>query len=362
MKIYRPLFNLVSRERLRKLLNQKFTLPQLLNRVKYEMSDKGKALLVFRPTWMTVYVSDRCNLACGFCVNQSPDRANAGLGFHEPLQDMTLARLREILDKTPEIMVVTLAGIGEPTVNPEIYDMAREIRGRHMRANLITNGVLLKRDADKVLSAGFNEILVSVNAVNESAFAAVVNKPPHTFGVVIDGVRAIIQRRGRRSEPKVRIAFVCTKSNYRQMHDFISLGKELRVDGVRFHNLITDGMKRYEIDQCLFEDDQDVVQYIRDLKEAGHGSGWPEVEFPPLLPRHVQERKCQWYHKNLCVDSNGSVSGCGRFIVPRPEYGNVLTNRDAWNGQHFRDMREMFSDSTIPLLSCCQHCVENARQ
>ena len=98
----------------------------------------------------------RCNLACKYC-NEFDD-------FSKPVPTDEMFRR---VDKLAELgtSVITISG-GEPLLHPELDEIIRRIRKRHMVAGLITNGYLLVAERIQRLNkAGLEWLQISIDNV-----------------------------------------------------------------------------------------------------------------------------------------------------------------------------------------------------
>lgn len=114
------------------------------------------------PRALLLEPTSRCNLYCSMCPRQTP-------GCEILEGDLPLALLHTMGEALRHVERVSLAGLGEPLLHPEIIDIISFLR-RHMppsgRIGLQTNGLLLTPGMAEALSAaGLDEICISVDAL-----------------------------------------------------------------------------------------------------------------------------------------------------------------------------------------------------
>lgn len=113
-----------------------------------------------RPLQCSLYVTDRCNLDCGYCTeydNSAPHPATADLV-------RWLDKIRSLGTER-----VALVG-GEPLLHPDIVALVRHARGLGMSTSLTTNGFLLTAGLVRDLEqAGLGVMQVSIDRVTPSA-------------------------------------------------------------------------------------------------------------------------------------------------------------------------------------------------
>ncbi|MBN1654212.1 MAG: radical SAM protein [Deltaproteobacteria bacterium] len=112
-----------------------------------------------KPLQCSLYVTDRCNLECGYCTEYNNDAS------HPHIDDLkTWAR------KIRELGTVKIALVGgEPLTHPDIIELVRFCKSLGMSTSLTTNGFLLTDELVRSLErAGLDVIQVSVDRVTPS--------------------------------------------------------------------------------------------------------------------------------------------------------------------------------------------------
>jgi MoaA/NifB/PqqE/SkfB family radical SAM enzyme len=149
----------------------------------------------------------RCNLACETCVRNT---------WKEPMGDMDIRVFERLLaqfGRFPHLKSVMFGGFGEPTVHPSILAMIRGIKGKGLRAEMVTNGTLLDEAmAEGIVASGLDALWVSFDGASEASYEAI--REGANYAGVIGNVRRLLdisKDRGRRIE--IGIAFVVMKKN-----------------------------------------------------------------------------------------------------------------------------------------------------
>jgi GTP 3',8-cyclase len=116
---------------------------------------------------LRVSVTDRCNFRCQYCM---PAEGLPWLDREEILSFEEIARLVGLLS-TMGVHDVRLTG-GEPLVRrsfPQLAAMLAQIE--HVRdLSVTTNGFLLERDAEALVTAGINRFNVSIDSLQQDRF------------------------------------------------------------------------------------------------------------------------------------------------------------------------------------------------
>lgn len=78
---------------------------------------------------------------------------------------MPLQAFRRILDLLPHAYRITLVGLGEPLLHPEVVDFVAEAKSLGRRVALVTNALMLTPEcAERLLGAGLDSIAFSLDA------------------------------------------------------------------------------------------------------------------------------------------------------------------------------------------------------
>src|SRR3954469_15576148 len=101
------------------------------------------------PVEVQLEVTGACNLACTMCLVSYRPKIGRRSGA------MSLETFREVLDRLPGLERLTLQGLGEPLLAPDIVEMVREAASRGIDMGFNSNANLLtRRMSEELLSAG----------------------------------------------------------------------------------------------------------------------------------------------------------------------------------------------------------------
>jgi len=103
-------------------------------------------------------LTTRCNMACRGCYSTQPD---------DPVYDIPLESARQIIDKLAELGCFSLSfGGGEPTMHPQLLNIAAYAREKQILPNMTTNGLTMTEDFAK-RSIIFGNIHFSIHALKD---------------------------------------------------------------------------------------------------------------------------------------------------------------------------------------------------
>jgi hypothetical protein len=116
-------------------------------------------------------------------------------------------------------------------------------------------------------------------------------------------------------------------------------------------------MDSYDLNEMLLDTESN-RKFFEDLKAEFAKS--IKIDTPVLI-KNMEEIKpnCKWFWKNISIDGAGNVGSCGRFFIPKKEYGKFY-DENVWNGKYFEEMREKFLKND--LTDYCKYCVENSHE
>lgn len=177
------------------------------------------------PRRLQIEVTGACNLRCRMClVRYRPalDRRRASL---------PLDRFVALLDELPSLEQVTLQGLGEPLLHPDLVAMVQEASARGIRVGFNTNATLLTRSkAGALVSAGTDWLHVSVDGATAATFERI--RDGARFTRVVRNLRDLVDVRrelGTR-RPTIQLNTVLMRSNLEELPGLLRLAADIGVD------------------------------------------------------------------------------------------------------------------------------------
>lgn len=132
------------------------------------------------PVIANIEVTTRCNLRCPFCARTGSGRPDA---------DMSPALFARILDLLPHAWRVTLVGLGEPLLHPDLPVLVSAAAARGRRVSVATNATHLSPDLSRrLVDAGLSGIAFSLDSVDPDAAARL--RPGTPIDAVLSNIRA----------------------------------------------------------------------------------------------------------------------------------------------------------------------------
>jgi len=173
------------------------------------------------PRLINCFITERCNFNCPMCHVK-----NSRL---EHLQELSLNDLKKFFKQiSPYSPSVSLAG-GEPLMHPDIIKIIKYLNHQKIVKGMVTNGLLLEEMASDLISSGLDFLAISLDGPDEKTqYKRGLVK--NSFPKIINGIKKIIELRGKNPFPNIRIATVISKANIKNFDKIYQIAKELGVD------------------------------------------------------------------------------------------------------------------------------------
>lgn len=331
------------------------------------------------PAELQVEVTAACNLRCRMCLvcyRPALDRRHASLG---------LAELQALVESLPGLRKLTLQGIGEPLMAPDIVPMVAWAAGRGIRVGFNTNGTLLTRAmAQRLVQAGLGWLNVSVDGASAATFESI--RQGASFAKVERNVRGLVEviRADGRGRPDVGLVFVAMRRNVHELPAVIRNAGAWGVPTVRVQNLShsfsdRDGVAGYAEIAAFTAAEAlwpapgggapDAAGARASAAAARHafaeaarlaaGLGvdlrLPELDESPR-PRAAGEPGCDWPWRSAYVRHDGRAQPCCMLMGgDRGVLGDALADFPAlWRGDAYREFRAALLGNDPPEV--CRGC------
>ncbi|OGW18238.1 MAG: hypothetical protein A3G93_15195 [Nitrospinae bacterium RIFCSPLOWO2_12_FULL_45_22] len=335
------------------------------DRVKYAWLSKDFRLplpktFVFEPT-------ARCNLSCRMCYFKKESMANS--------QELSVDKIRVILDNLPSLKKVTLIG-GEIFLRKDIFDLLDMLRVRKVSVHLTTNGTLIDGSNIEHLKKNNNIEAIGVSLDGTKELHNSIRRSRIAYDRTIEAIQLMSQHF------MVYIVCVITRQNLPYLASIVSLANELGFDNVIFE------YERKYVEEDILSSER-ILGLSREAfslncsEQAERGYSFTELESSLkaaeregdragvavyYLPRFLREELSACYHRRLrkegryfCralfnsrVDWRGDVFHC---YAVRESFGNLLNSsfEEIWNNQKYREFRKHLLENN--LLPICETCL-----
>jgi radical SAM protein with 4Fe4S-binding SPASM domain len=321
------------------------------------------------PTELQVEVTGACNLACRMCLvryRRKLGRAEGAMCFHT---------FKGLVDDLPALEKLTLQGLGEPLLAPDLIRMVEYAAARGIRVGFNTNATLLtSKRAERLVTAGLDWLHVSLDGASAATYESI--RDGSRLEVVRRNVVRLVEvmRRLGAERPRLSLVFVAMRRNVQELPDIVTLAAEWGVGRLYVQNL-----------SHLFADTDPAGSYreIRDFAEAEALWRAPELERakrifaqarglarelrvelrlprlaePPPQPREAGTPGCHWPFSSAYVTHDAKVQPCcmvmGADRAVLGEVGETPFSK-VWSGERYERFRAALLTDAPPEV--CRGC------
>lgn len=278
----------------------------------------GRAKLAALPVEYIVETTAKCNLYCPMCPRETHKQPKADM------TDEVFERLVRESGNTAEHMM--LIGLGEPFMDPAIFERI-EFCHRHSVSSLLsTNGTFLdEKVAARVLDSPLEQITLSFDGAKKETFE--FYRKGAKFEKVRDNfVRFARMKHERRSKLQVVVQMVKMDGNASEVGDFLAFWSA--IPGV---------------DQVRIKADETNLMH----PDSGHAAAdW--------------KHPCHYLWRGpMYVKQNGDVYPCCQsYMLDGAPLGNIETASlvNIWNAEPMQQMRRLHASGRGGEVDICSRC------
>lgn len=318
-----------------------------------------------QPASYYIEVTKNCNELCQICprTHYWPHRRD----------NLSLDRFYRIVEQIEDVQRVVLHGLGEPLLNPDLFEMVRYLKKRGAYVLFNSNALALneKRRLD-LLESGLDEYRVSFDAAQPETYKkirgiAALNKVKRNLLALTAAMRE--QGRG----PKVSLWFTTMHENVAELPGVVRFAAEAGIGEVYVQRLVYFDKGLAVEEQSLYQKLEEKAQsalaeayrlcleYGIRLAASGGERVLPDGEvLHETLDEEYPWRACTRPWRLMYIQASGEVSPCCFAPFTGLDGGPVLGNafsqkiEDIWHGPAYLKFREAFLTRQPP--QCCEGC------
>lgn len=322
-------------------------------------TDYGFKIISLAPDVKKVYieVTTLCNFDCTTCIRNSWEDKLSKMGTE--VFDLIIEQLKEL----PNLEWVHFGGFGEPMSHPHIFEMIKMVKDLGLKAEMISNGSLLTKEAAaKLVELGLDKLFISMDGPDEEVFNDI--RKGADFVSVIGNIKGLneVKRERKVTYPELAFEFVAMKKNYHKLPQLVNMLSELNAR----YLLVTNVMPYCEElkDEVVYDLDDKVPVFDKVSSLL--------ISVRAKLP-HMKlrtQRNCKFIEdKALTITCDGNVAPCYAlmhsytcFIYGREKkiksyyLGNVKENtlKDIWSAPEYASFRATVKDFQFPSCTDCK--------
>ena len=318
------------------------------------------------PRALQVEVTGACNLRCAMCLvryREPLDRHEASLGFE---------RFKALVDSLPELETVTLQGLGEPLMAPDLFRMLEYGATRGLRMGFNTNATLLTRaTAERLVAAGLDWLHISVDGATAATYESI--RDGSRFAKVERNVRGLVEVMRARGavRPRLSLVFVAMRRNLAELPALVRLAADWGIPVLRVQNLShsfsdTDPagayreIREFAEAEALWQSPSPADTAVFDeARTVAAGVGvtlrLPDLDGEPVRPANGPG--CDWPWRSAYVRQDGKVQPCCMLMGgDRAILGDLATASFPviWRGADYEAFRATLGTESPP--DVCRGC------
>src|SRR5262249_15430043 len=311
------------------------------------------------PRSLYLETTNRCDSKCQTCIRTFETL--------EPPADLTLERVRAVVEQFPVLDRVVLHGIGEPLLNPEIFDIVAFLKIRVAAVLFNSDAIGLTRArALRLIDSGLDQYRVAMDAATAPTFRTI--RGVDCFERVTTNVARLValQREIGRVTPRVSIWFTASRANVEELPAFVQLAADLAVPEVYVQRLVFNGLGlatdanalhgRLEKREQALLAEAEALAARRGIAIRASGLASPAASLHGKASDDARPwAGCQRPWTLAYVTANGNVLPCCISPWVARDYrglilGNAFTERfeDVWDGERYRRFRTDFESDRAP--------------
>ena len=318
------------------------------------------------PASVQVEVTGACNLRCRMClVRYRPPlgRRNGSLPSET---------FRVVVDALPALHTLTLQGLGEPLLAPDLLDMIRLAKARGIAVGFNTNGTLLSPVlAHALVGLGVDWIHVSLDGAEAATHEAI--RDGADFAAIVRNLRELARLVAELGveRPEIAVVFVAMRRNVAELPALVRLVAGCGVRRVRVQNLShsfgdTDpagayaAIRDFTAREALWADAGDASRAFAAAADVAAAAG-VDLRVPRLAERAAARPRgvpgCEWPWKSAYVRHDGKVQPCCMLMgEDRAILGDLheAPFLEIWNGPRYAAFREALLGASPP--EPCRGC------
>ena len=315
------------------------------------------------PTLANIEITTRCTLGCPACARtQRRDKS----------RHMPRATFERVLAALPHALRVTLVGLGEPLLHPEVVAFVRLAveAGRHVE--LVSNAMALDATMGEALcAAGLAGITVSLDALTPEVAARV--RPGSDLPLITANLRRFMAlRQTLAAPPEVAIFTALRRDTVDELPAIVDFAAELGVGALMLSDLNFES-NRADTLHAYLDAAPDAAARLRAALRQAARRGLPvfsvraleELDLPrrpfehlllrgdTLAERSPTRSHCYSPWQTVPVKVDGRFSFCD--CQPETVIGDLLASpvETLWNGPRLRELRHQMHAAPSPACLAC---------
>ncbi|MEW6102533.1 MAG: radical SAM protein [bacterium] len=311
------------------------------------------------PKYLQIEPNNTCNLDCKMCPRTT-------LKFEEK-KNFEMEKFTCLINNINPFFV-SLSGLGEPMMAPNLWEMIRYCRDRNIRVTITSNFILADRYLKEIIESGVNLIGISIDAATPETYFKI--RKGNYFDKIIENINSLKEMKLKlhSKAPNLRFNFAIQKDNMDGIDKIIDLANNLGINTIYYQMLEATSIQ--DKDGCIEGIEKEDLQkrLINAYKKSKLLKIKTDLDF--ILNRFEEFWKkyllIDANTKNVClepwtapyIDVYGNVYPCCSLCASGFSVGNIFKDefKNIWNGISMQSFRNQMKKGERKLKTC-KNCV-----
>ncbi len=301
--------------------------------------------VLWEPFFLQIEPTTKCNFSCVNCTRNLLQKCRKN-------RNMSMDEFKQILDMYPSVKRVQLQGLGEPLMNPDIFEMAELCRSRNISVSLTTNGSLLNEKALNRIAENLDKLIISIDGLEEESFGNLRLKG--AWETVDKNIRKAVTYRNR---VKIVFNFVVSAENVKQCENIVEFAEnltpsELHIQGVE--NWMVPSQDGFKSSSEFVTKSRKAVSSVKSLMENWRARLEESKVVLTFTDFSKRDGKCWWPYFGMFISVDGMATPC--CIRMQPEIWSFGEHeRSIWSSDKYRIFRSSHAENEES-SDICRYC------
>lgn len=287
------------------------------------------------PSHLWVEPTNTCNTKCPLCPTGNGE-------LQRPKAMLSLETFRLIIDEVyPYTRSMNLWNIGEPFLNPNLFEMIRYAEDHDIATRVSTNGFVFyhQKNVNRLIESRLTDLVVSLDGTSADIFN--VYRKNVDFAKIMGGLRLLQQAKAKCyvAYPTVVWQFIAMSHNSHQISDARRMAEDL---GMVF------SLKSVNLD--MVAERQENVSFLPEQENLRRY----DVQDGKWILKTDRENDCSVLWRSIMINADGTVVPCcydfsSDLIVG---YFPEQTIQDIWDGEPMQRLRQAIISDRMSLKPC----------
>lgn len=308
------------------------------------------------PWNIEIEITTRCHLRCIICEHTyfPPEERNWDLKF---------ADFKMIIDQFPYLAWCNPTGEGSAFLNPDYIKMLKYLAKKGVVIDLVDSFDRLdKKTIRELVEIPVHRIWLSMDGIDKKTYESI--KVGADFDRVIENVKYFVNYRNKVKSPipELCVRFVVTKTNYRQMPDFVGLVYSLDPDV--FVLEFTRLMEYPEIMNLTTDVPPEIIEETKKRAKKCN----IQLHINTNVPHHERAlppiSSCVYWSDPYIMKDGYVISCCASLMSNKRQqlrklaFGNVFKQplKEIWNSEKYKNFRVQVVHDSGPIPPQCVGC------